>query len=125
MLLLEDLVELVFAHDLLFQHELAQRLARLARFLDQLGHAVVAQLRIEHRGQAGAVLEVPGADLAVGLDAANALFVQEGAGPAQVSDRPDQVPSDQRHVGVQLELARHAGGGDRRIAARAPAGRPC
>ena len=94
-------------------------------FLDDLGRLVVADVRVERRrrGQASARRSARSCSRLASIPSTHFSANRRDALGEQL-DRVEQVPRQQRHEDVQLEVALHAADRDRLRRCRSPAPRP-
>src|SRR5207249_1661402 len=99
----ENLVELLLAHAL-GPRELPDRLARAYRFLGELGRLVVADHRVERRGQHRAALHQLRTSVG-GLQAFDAALGEVAGRGSKKLDRLEGRDPGHRHHDVELEQA--------------------
>src|SRR5579862_1260977 len=103
--------------DAVVARDLPQRPAARRGLLDDLRGAVVSDVRVESRGGRQGQLRIALALLAVRLDAADALLVEQPARGREQADRLQEVAGHQRHEHVQLEVPLHPADRDRLVVA--------
>src|SRR5688572_22222118 len=114
---IEDCVDLVLGEDALLDDQLADRLARLDRFLGDVGGEGIADVRRQRRCHGRGLLEQPRGALSVGLDAGHAFAPELAAARRKDGQRLEHLVSHEGHHHVELELAAAGRPGDRRVGA--------
>ena len=101
----QDLVQLLLAHEAVFEHQVVDALAGLQGLLGQHRRGLVTQVGIERRDESDAVVDHPAADFGVGRDADDALLAQRVHGIDQHLDVLEERVDDDRLHDVELELS--------------------
>ncbi len=112
----QDLVQPRLVEQAAFQHDGADRLAALHRFLRDVRRRRVAKIRAERSGGGRAAIEQLARTRLVARDPVNAAQTEHLQRLAQDPGRVQRVPRDDRHHHVELELTGLGRDGHRRVA---------